>query len=411
LERRIMTQSPYPMISIEEAWRRIATHIERLEPTTMSLLESLGHVLAEDVTATENMPPFPSSAMDGYAIITGDSITERRVLGEQDAGQQKGLVVIPGTAVRIMTGAPVPQGADAVVPVEETREEDGFVHIASPASPGQYIRPIGQDVASGDLVVAKGTEIGPAEIGLLATVGRTQVPIYPRPRVAVMATGDELVPPDATPGPGQIRDSNSYALVAAVERAGFQAESMGRIPDDEQALRQALQRGVREADVLLTSGGVSMGRRDLIKPLLEELGTIHFGRVAVKPGKPLTYATVGGVSVFGLPGYPVSSLVAMENFVRPALRLMSGQSKLWRPQVTARLRHDVRHAPDRTEFQRAVVTQRDGVYKAETTGVQVSGRLKSLVGANALIRLPQGRGDFASGEEVTAILIDQPEVE
>ena len=402
-------KSPYDLIGIDEAWRRVAASLNPLPPTTCPMAEALGLVLAEAIVASENMPPFASSAMDGYAVIASDPASERRVIGEQDAGPLQELHVMPGTAARIMTGAALPEGADSVVPVENTVEENGIVRLLSSVTRGQFVRPVGQDIAAGDAVLEAGTAIGPAEVGLLATVGRTQAPVYPRPVVAVMATGDELVPADRKPGPGQIRDSNSHALVAAIRTAGCTPLRLGVIPDTMEALRSALLRGVTEAQMVLTSGGVSMGARDLIKPLLEELGTIHFGRVAQKPGKPLTFATVRGVPVFGLPGFPVSSLVSFENFVRPALRLMGGHRMLWRPEVQARLSHRVRHAPDRTEFQRANLEMRGGEYWATVTGDQVSGRLKSLVGANGLLRLPEGQGDFGQGESVTAILIDHSE--
>jgi len=262
-------------------------------------------------------------------------------------------------------------------------------------------------MAVGESILTRGTVLGAAEVGLLAAVGQVRVAVHPRPVVALMATGDELVPPNEAPAPGRIRDSNSDALLAAVTLAGGIPLHLGRAGDDVPALRRAVLEGLERADVVLTSGGVSMGTRDLIKPILEELGTVHFGRLAAKPGKPTTFATVRGVPCFGLPGFPVSSLVMFELFVRPALRLLAGHTRLWRPQITVRLAHAIRHEPDRTEFQRAVVSQRDGEYWAETTGDQVSGRLKSMVGANALIRLPAGRVDFEQEESVTAILIDE----
>ncbi len=398
--------SPYPMITVEEAWQRVAEALAPLPAERLSIGEAVGLVLAEDVIAGVNMPPFPASAMDGYAVIASDTAAARRLVGEQSAGPDRFLRVEPGAAARIMTGAPLPQGADAVVPVENTREEDGLVVIDGPVTPGAYVRPVGQDLKKGEPLLTRGTVLGAAEVGLLATVGHVRVAAHPRPVAAVMATGDELVPPDQTPGPGQIRDSNSDALMAAVALAGATPLHLGRVGDDRDALRQALLQGAKRADMVLTSGGVSMGTHDLIKPLLEELGTVHFGRLAAKPGKPMTFATARGVPFFGLPGFPVSSLVMFELFVRPALRLLAGHAQLLRPEITVRLAHDVRHEPDRTEFQRAVVAERDGEYWAEITGVQVSGRLKSLVGANALLRLPAGRGDFPRGEGVTAILID-----
>ncbi|MCD5415746.1 molybdopterin molybdotransferase MoeA [Candidatus Bipolaricaulota bacterium] len=406
-----MTESPYPLISIEEAWRRIAAVVRPLRPALQPIGTVLGRILAEDVIADESIPALPSSAMDGYAVIAGDRAPRLRVIEEQAAGREKGLHVVAGTAVRIMTGAPLPQGADAVVLVEDAIEQDGLLRVLTAISAGEYVRPVGQDLAAGDLVLSKGSLLGPPEIGLLAAVGRAEVLVYPRPKVAVMATGDELIPPHCKPKPGELRDSNSYALCAAIEAAGCEPLHLGIIPDDEKALRTAILDGVAHADMLLTSGGVSMGRLDFVKPLLAELGKVHFGRVAIKPGKPLTFATLQDLPVFGLPGFPVSSLLSFENFVRPALRLIGGHRALWRPRVHARLRHYLRHSTGRTEFQRAVVTEEDGLYWAESTGLQVSGRLKSLVGANALLQLPADVDDFERGDEVVAILIDRPEIE
>jgi molybdenum cofactor synthesis domain-containing protein len=398
------------MIDREEAWNRISARVAPLPAVSCDISETLGHVLAADVVATENMPPFAASAMDGYAVLAADRTGARRVVGEQDAGPKQDLQVKVGTAVRIMTGAPLPDGADAVVRVEDTTERDGLVEVLAEVEVGENVRPIGQDVAVGDVVLEEGMVLGAPEIGLLATVGQVQVSVYRRPQVAILATGSELVSPDQPLAPGQIRNSNSYALSAAVADAGFTPLSLGHVPDDKDALRKAITEGLVKADALLTSGGVSMGRRDLVKPLLEELGEVHFGRVAVKPGKPFTFAIVDETPVFGLPGFPVSSLIAFEMFVRPALRIMAGHRKLWRPEITVRLGHDIHHAPDRTEFQRAVLRQGDQVPVAHTTGVQVSGRLKSMVGADALLRLPAGTGDVGAGRQVTALLINQPEV-
>ena len=411
------TTSAYPMISVSEAWGLIAERTCPLPPTTLSLTQLAaaaglggGYVLAEDVLASEDMPPFAASSMDGYAVVAADTSTERQVLGEQEAGQPLDAIVRPGAALRIMTGAPLPAGADAVIPVEDTSENVGRVRLHRSVRAGENVRPVGQDINAGDQVLTAGTPLGAAEVGLLATVGRDQVRVRPRPRVALLATGSELVWPGDTPGPGQIRDSNSFALRAAVAAAGGVARRAERVGDDEGALRDALLRGLGDADLVLTSGGVSMGTRDLIKPLLEELGQVHFGRVAQKPGKPLTYATVREVPVFGLPGFPVSSLVSFENLVRPALRIMAGHTTLWRPEVRAHLSHPLRHSPDRTEFQRAFAAAVEAGYRASTTGSQVSSRLKSLVGANALLVIPQGVGDLPEGAVVRALLTAQPEV-
>lgn len=407
-----MTESPYPLISPEEAWKRIAAAVAPLAPRPLPLVEALGCVLAEDVVAQDDMPPFAASAMDGFAVRAADGSVTRTIIGEQDAGAPTmGVTVGPAVAVRIMTGAALPAGADAVVPIELTRESGAVVRLLAEVRPGENVRPLGQDFAAGETVLEKGSVLRPGEIGLLAAVGHTAPIVFPRPRVAVLTSGDELVDPGAKPGPGQIRDSNSAALIAAVVAAGCEPLYLGRLRDDVGALRQAILRGVATADVVITSGGVSMGLRDYVKPLLAELGVVHFGRVAVKPGKPMTFATVQGKPVFALPGFPVSSLVCFECFARPALRLMGGHRRLWRPQIHVRLVDDVAHEPDRTEFQRAVVTTRDGVHWAKTTGSQVSGRLRSLAGANALLRLPAGRGSFYAGSEVLALLTDQPEVE
>jgi len=401
----------YPMIPPEEALRIVLEHTPVLSTERVGLKEALGRVLAEELVALEDMPAFPASAKDGFAVIAADRSVWRRIIGEQMAGSTTGVVVEAGTGVRIMTGAPLPQGADAVAMVERAEEAEGCVRLLRRVQPGQDIRPVGQDLAAGEQVLAAGTSLGPPEIGLLATIGRTRVQVYRRPRVAVLTTGDELVEPDQPLGPGLIRDSNRHALRAAACWAGADVVWSGHARDEERELCRLIVEALEETDVLLTSGGVSMGQKDLVKPLLEELGSVHFGRVAQKPGKPLTFATVGEKLIFGLPGFPVSSLVSFELYVRPALRKMQGHTRLHRPRAEVVLQHPIHHQPARVEFQRAVVTEREGVYWAETTGLQVSGRLRSLVGANGLLVLPAGRAHFDSGDVVTAILLDRPEVE
>ena len=399
------------MISPEEALCIVLEHTPLLGTEAIGLGEALGRVLAEEVIATDDIPPFLASAKDGFALIAADGSAWRRVIGEQMAGASIGAVVEPGTAVRIMTGAPLPQGADAVAMVEHTEELKGSVRLLRPVQPGQDARPVGQDLAAGEQVLTSGAPLGPAEIGLLASVGRTRVRVHRLPRVAVLTTGDELVEPDQPLGPGLIHNSNRYALLAAASWAGADVVWSGHARDDEGDLHLLMTKALQEANVLLTSGGVSMGRRDLVKPLLEEMGRVHFGRVAQKPGKPLTFATVGEKLIFGLPGFPVSSLVSFELYIRPALRKMQGHTRLQRPRSEVVLAHPIHHQPDRTEFQRAIITRQRGAYWAKTTGLQVSGRLRSLVGANALLVLPAGRADFHRGDAVTAILLDRPEAE
>ncbi|GAB4206364.1 MAG: molybdopterin molybdotransferase MoeA [Roseiflexaceae bacterium] len=397
-------ESPYPMVPIEEAQRLIAAHTRLLEAEPVDALSADGRVLAEDVFSTEDMPDMPKAAVDGYALRAGDGLVARQVLAELTAGTAQGITVEPGTAVRIMTGAPLPPGADTVVMVEQTEEQDGVLHIQRAPQPGEAVHTVGQDIGRGALVLARGTVLGPAEIGLLATLGRTRVQVARRPRVAVLATGDEVFEPDALPEAGGIRDSNRYALLAAVREAGGQAISLGIARDDAAVQRAAILEGLEQADLLLTSGGVSMGTRDLIKPLLAELGTVHFGRVAYKPGKPTTFATVRDRLVFGLPGYPVSSLVSFEVFVRPVLRRMQGDARPERPRVRVALAQPITPSPDRPECQRATVFWQDGRLMARSTGAQGSSRLLSLLGANALLVVPPGTATYPAGAELEAIL-------
>ncbi|RME79368.1 MAG: molybdopterin molybdenumtransferase MoeA [Chloroflexi bacterium] len=403
-----MPESPYPMIPVEEALDIVAREVRRLPVETRRFDQALGQVLAEDVHASEPLPPFPASVVDGYAVVAADGPGWRRLVGDQMAGYVAGLRVEPGTAARVTTGAPIPPGADAMVMIEETEERDGQVHIMTPhIRPGDNIRPVGQDIEAGQLVLPAGTVLGPAELGLLATVGRTEVQVYRRPVVAVMSTGDEIVEPDEPLSPGQIRDANRFTLMSLVTLSGGIPLDLGIVRDKEHTLAQTIERGLAQADALLTSGGVSMGQLDLVKPYLAARGTLHFGRVNTKPGKPVTFATVDGKPCFAMPGNPVSAMVSFELFVRPALLKMAGHSRIYRPRQQAVLAHPVKHSPDRTEFQRVRLTRRsDGMLVASTTGGQASSRLLSMVGANGLIRLPHGRGDFEAGETVEAIILD-----
>jgi molybdopterin molybdotransferase len=326
------------------------------------------------------------------------------VLGELTAGQAEAPAVGPDSAIRIMTGGLLPDGAEAVVMVEDTREQDGWVEIARPAAAGDNVHPTGQDLQGGQLVLAAGTLLGPPEIGMLATVGQTKVLVHRRPRVAVLATGDELVEPDEAPTDGLIRDSNRFALIAAIRAAGGEVVWSAHGRDERAGLERLLRTGLDQADVLVTSGGVSMGTRDLIKPLLAEMGEVQFGRIAFKPGKPLTFVTIGSKLAFGLPGYPVSSLVTFEVFVRPALLRLQGHRRVDRPRVTVRLEHDLKPDPVRLEYHRAVVRWRDESLVATSTGLQSSSRLLSMVGANALLEIEPGERALPAGTEVPALL-------
>lgn len=400
----IQRESPYPMVTVEEAYRLINTQLTPLPAEQVPAFMAEGRIVAEDITATEAMPDIPKATVDGYALRAGDGMATRRVLAELAAGGSTTNTLTEGTAARIMTGAPVPAGADAVVMFEYAREQEGLLQIERAPQVGDNIRQIGQDVAVGELILAQGSVLGAAEVGLLAMIGRTSVPVYRRPRVAVISTGDEVVEPDAPRPVGAVRDSNRYALLAAVREAGCAAISLGIAPDDRTTQRELLLRGLAEADVVLTSGGVSLGTRDLVKPLLAELGTVHFGRVLFKPGKPTTFATVQGKLVFGLPGFPASSLVSFEVFVRPALRRLQGDLHPERPTVQVVLGETIRPSPDRPEYQRIQIAWRDGQLVAQTTGAQLSSRLLSLRSANGLLLVPPSDTPYQPGDMLPALL-------
>jgi molybdenum cofactor synthesis domain-containing protein len=420
---RIMRPSAFPMIEPEEATRLIFENVPGPDPAAVEavpLAEGDGRILAEDISATEDMPPFNTTAVDGYALLEADLEQSRRILGDQTAGRLSGLTVVPGTAVRIMTGAPMPDGADSVIMVEYTGEAGDTLNVQMPPKAGDNIRPKGQDLQAGQLVLKAGTLVGPAEVGLIATVNKPTFLAVRRPRIAVVSTGDEIVEPGEQAHPGQIYDSNRFSLISAVRRAYAEPVSLGIAPDTKEDLRELIHTALANYDGLITSGGVSVGKLDLVKELLEEIGTIHFGRVNLKPGKPLTFVTVeqGGKRkpVFGLPGFPVSSLVSFELFVRPAILKMGGRTNLQRQVVQVKLEHRISHSPDRNEFVRAIVTEHfDQVtgsyrYTARTTGAQNSSRLLSMLGANALLRLAPGPALIEEGQTVPALLLDRPEV-
>lgn len=400
---------PDGMLAVDEALRIVLAAARALDPIGVRLRDASGLVLAETIAAHEDLPPFAAATMDGYAVVATDGPGWRRIRGEQLAGYVAGVAVSSGSVARITTGAPVPPGADAVVMVEATREVDGGVEITQPTiHVGENIRPIGADLQRGQPLLEAGAELGPAEIGLLASLGHADLLVHPRPRVAIISTGDELVEPWEEPGPGQIRDSNRYALGSAVERNGNDVELMAIATDVERPLRAALVDALARADVVITSGGVSMGQRDLVKVLLSELADVRFGRVFMKPGKPLHFAVApGDTLVFGLPGNPVSALVGFEVFIRPALRRMAGHRDPLRPHVPVTLTHEVRPS-DRLEFQRARVRiGQAGELLATTTGGQASSRLASMVGANAFLLIPPREGRYRAGESVEAMLVGE----
>lgn len=398
--------SAYPMLVVSEALTTILAKSHPLGVERVELLRARGRILAEEVVAAENIPGLPRSSVDGYAVIAGDGAIDLDVLEEVTAGRLAQAHVRPGTTIRIMTGSALPTGADAVAMVEDVDETDGHAHLERRPRPGENVHPPGMDLGLGERVLSAGSRISYGEMGLLATLGRVSVPVFRRPRVAVLATGDELVEPDQTPPPGSIRDSNRFALIAAAEEAGAEVVWQGHARDDEVALERAVRTGLAAADVLLTSGGVSMGTRDLIKPLLERVATVHFGRVSFKPGKPLTFATTDDDKlIFGLPGFPVSSLVSFEVFVRPALLTLAGAREVMRPRIHVALGHAIHPDPVRPEYQRATLTWEGRRFVARTTGLQASSRLMSIVGANALLELQPGSETLPEGTMIPALLL------
>lgn len=401
-----MPESPYPMLPVSEAKSIILREMTRLPSVTVPFTEAYGLVLAEDVTAANPIPEVPTATVDGFAVRAADS-GARKIVGAQMAGELTELRVDAGEAARVTTGAPIPGGADAMVMIEDTIERDGMVEITAPVSVGDNIRPVGNDIAAGQMVLPAGTVLHPPEIGLLAMLGKITVRVFPRPKVGIMSTGDELLEPHEPLQPGKIRDANRFTLMGAVRNTGGEPIDFGMARDEPGGLAALIERALPQVDILLTSGGVSMGQRDFVKPYIAEHGTLFVGRVNAKPGKPVTFGLVRGKPFFALPGNPVSALVGFENFVRPALLKMMGHTQLERPRRRVVLEHDIRHSPDRVEFQRAVVTfdAASGTYRARNTGGQGSARLLSLHGANALLILPDGQTEFPAGSTVTAILL------
>ncbi len=391
----------------DEATAIIRARTPLLGTEDVPLRDLAGRMLREDVTSDEDQPPFPAATVDGYAVVSGDDAARRRVLGDQFAGNVERFHVQRGDAAYITTGAPVPPGADAVVMVERTERDGEHVRIMHTLRPGENIRPVGSDLRRGDQVLTAGTVLSPAAVGLLASLGRTAARVTRRPRVSVLATGDELVEPGQPVGPGQIRDSNRFALVAALAPLGVELVFAGIAPDTDTAQRAFFTACLADSDVLITSGGVSMGRKDLVKGLLTELATVHFRQLRMRPGKPFTFATAGDALIFGLPGNPVSGLVGFELFVRPSLlRMMGHTATAERPRVRVRLAHDVMPI-DRIDYLRVALRRmEDGTLEATSTGAQQSSRLASLVGAQAFAIVPPCPEPYRAGELLDALLLE-----
>jgi molybdopterin molybdotransferase len=402
------------MISVDEALDRILSHIRPLGFEKASLLDSLGRVIAEDIFARRNIPPLDNSAMDGYAVrwedirnASQDHPVRLEVIEDLPAGFISTRTIEIGKAIRIMTGAPVPKGADTVIPVEESKKEEGFALIFKAAALGEHIRKSGEDVKKGDRVISKGDTIRPAEVGMLASVGRSFVSVSQRPLVAILCTGDELVDVDGDLDEVKIISSNSYTLGAQVKDCGAIPLHLGIARDRKDEIAEKLRQGIR-ADVLISSAGVSVGDYDFVKDVLKDLGVeMVFWKVAMRPGQPLAFGTIGGKPVFGLPGNPVSSMISFEQFVRPSLLKMMGHRQLFRPVIEAVLKEEVRKMTGRRYFIRGAVSFERNQYLVTTTGEQGSGILRSMLRANGLIVVPEDQEIVTAGEKVKVQLLDR----
>jgi molybdopterin molybdotransferase len=398
--------------TVDEHLAEVLQVVHPLAPLEVGLLDAHGCVLAEDVVAPAPLPGFDNSAMDGYAVRAADVAQVPCVLpvvGDVPAGPASPLRVQPGLCVRIMTGAFLPPGADTVVPVEHTDGGIAQVRIDRRPTPGQHVRRAGEDVQAGELVLPVGTHLGAAQVGLAAAVGRARLLVRPRPRVVVLSTGDELVEPGATLLPGQIYDSNSVALTAACVEAGAIAYRVGIVPDDGRRLLDSLEDQLVRADLLLTSGGVSVGAYDVVKEVLSRLGTVGFHKVAMQPGMPQSFGVIGPdrVPVFGLPGNPVSALVSFEAFVRPALRRMLGAPVVTRPVVSAVTTEGLRSPAGKRSFLRVRLEVRDGAYVVVPVSGTGSHLVAGLARANALAVVPEDVEQIPAGAPVQVMMLER----
>ena len=410
-------QNEYPMLGVEEAVTRFLRHFQPLEPESVPVLDALNRVLAEDVVAEMDIPPLANSAMDGYALRCDDtqgasreSPRRLRVVADLAAGYVLDRPVQPGTAVRIMTGAPVPEGAEAVAPFEEVEREGDEVLIFKAYPYHKNIRAAGEDVKAGQKVLARGAVLRPQEIGMLTALGRTHVLVHRRPRVAILSTGDEVIEPDAPWQPGKIRDANSFSNAAQVLKYGGVPLRLGIARDTVEELTAKIRAGLEQgADLFLTSGGVSVGDFDVVKKVLAAEGEMTFWRVRMKPGKPLAFGTIRGVPLLGLPGNPVSAMISFELFARPAILTMLGKTKLAKPTIEAVLADEIKRKDNRRHYLRVTLEERDGTTYARLTGDQGSGILLSMVKADGLAIIPEDVDHLPAGSPIQVMMLDWPE--
>ena len=405
------------MIEPSQALEAIIASAKIRDIITLPITEADNFVLAQDIVAGHDVPPFNNSAMDGYALRTEDIVSagkenpvRLKLIDEQPAGKLTKVEVTHGTAIKIMTGAPIPAGADTVVPIERTQPGDNWVDIEVAHERGANIRLAGEDMPKGSQVFEPGVLITPVIIGLLASLGFARVDVFGRPKVAVIGTGNELIPVDEPLSPGKIRDSNSYALTAQTRAVGAPVERIGVAGDTKEAVTSLVRSALEVADVVVTSGGVSVGDYDFVKDVLKEMGAdLKFWGVKQKPGKPLAFWTLDGKLIFGLPGNPTASVLCFEEYVRPALLKMMGRRNLLRPVVKAELTHDLRRKPGRHHFVGMKVEVIDATYRATVNGRQGSGILKSLAGADGIGLVPDNVADMNEGDMIDVQLITLPE--
>ena len=399
------------LIPVGEARARVLDSISSLAPLQLALTDAHGCVSAEDVVAAESLPAFASSAMDGFAVRASDVAeatpqrpAELKIVGRALIGYRPEATVGGGEAMAIATGAPIPSGADTIVPIENADVEGEIVRLVEAAPAGRHIRPVGEDVSEGTVLVEQGKRLGGPELGLLANAGHATPLVHPRPRVVVLSTGDELIPPTETPDFGQIRDSNAYTLFGALREAGAIPVLAGIIRDDADSLKQTVLDHLIQADAFISSGGVSVGERDVVKAAFFRRGDIDFYKVAMQPGMPQGFGHIEGKPYFGLPGNPVSVFVSFELFVRPAMLKMMGRTQLDRPEVTATLSTEVSGPKGKMQYARVVVERGDDGWRATPTGGRGSNLISTVARANGLAMIPPGTERSPAGSQVQVIV-------
>ena len=404
------------MISVEEAQKIVIDSGLKPIEKKLPILECLGLIMAEDIISSDDIPIYDNSAMDGYAVRSIDikgaekSYPIRLVLEGEDipAGRIPKSKVNPGFCMPIMTGAPLPKGADSVIMKENTQRDTASIMVFKEIEKGENVRYRGEDIKKGNIVFKKGDSISPGIIGVLASLGKSKVKVYAPPIVGVLATGDEVIGIDEKLVPGKVRDSNSYSLSAQIKEMGIEYKKLGRAPDDEALLIEKIKQSLKECDILLLSGGISVGDYDLVKDTLETIGAeLLFWRVNQKPGKPLAFFKYKDKYIFGLPGNPVSVMVCFEMYVRPMIRKSMGSSNLFRPEVVAEALQDFKNKTGRINFARVVVERKDGQYFFKSTGMQGSGILTSMAKANAIAQFPANMGNITKGSKVKVHLLGE----